>query len=276
MATSGTRTFIRTRDQLITTALRKLGVINENQSPTANQLTTAQEALNVMVQDWQTLGIFLWSVTEDMFRITADTPTITLDSDMVEIQNVCFSKNDADYPLTKLTREEYKSITNKRQEGEPSSYYVDYQLAQPTIYLHPVWEYGSAVVEGSDANIYYCIQDHESTTDDEPITGSDYADDWRQTSLIATGDTWAADEDYYSGIIKLDKLLRLQDFAASDNNPDFPVRFYKAALWGLCLDLAPEFGKDEDAYGKKAEIYLNRAIMAHTETGDMHVQPRRR
>ena len=277
MTVSGTRTFIRTRDQLISNVLRKLRVINENQTPSTNQYTIASEALNIMVQHWQNRSVFLWSVLEDLFMITADTPTITLDVDMIEVFNVCFSENDSDTPLTKLTREEYMAISDKRATGIPKSYYVDYQLAQPTMYLHPVWDETSGVVDGTDALVYQCISDHTSAAATKPITGADYLDEWRATTFItaATAPAWVTATDYESGIIKLDKLLRLQDFAATGDNPDFPVRFYKACLYGLCVDLAPEFGKSEDAYIKKAERYLDEAIGGAKETGDLIVSPRR-
>lgn len=62
MATSGTVTFQLNRDQLITQAFLKLGVIDpENTSNlTANQISLAAQTLNMMVKGWEAEGLQLW------------------------------------------------------------------------------------------------------------------------------------------------------------------------------------------------------------------------
>lgn len=59
---SGSVDFKITRDTLSTAALRLLGAIDpENTAgPTATQLTNAAEALNLLIKQWQYLGLELW------------------------------------------------------------------------------------------------------------------------------------------------------------------------------------------------------------------------
>jgi hypothetical protein len=63
MATSGTYTFVRTRDQIIKGALRLVGGYDpENASgPSATQVTDAAESLEMMIKFWQSQGLHLWT-----------------------------------------------------------------------------------------------------------------------------------------------------------------------------------------------------------------------
>ena len=65
MATSNSADFTRTRDQLITRSLRLCGAIKAGETPGAQEITDAAEALNAMVKRWQKKpGLRLWAVSE--------------------------------------------------------------------------------------------------------------------------------------------------------------------------------------------------------------------
>ena len=64
MATSGTTTFSITRNDLISASLRGLGVLEESAQPTANMIENASLVLNMMLKDWMTDGIKMWTVEE--------------------------------------------------------------------------------------------------------------------------------------------------------------------------------------------------------------------
>ncbi len=64
MTTSGTSTFNLTRDQIIKSALRKVGAIESSETPSASMVSDCAEALNMMVKEWDTLGIHLWTEAE--------------------------------------------------------------------------------------------------------------------------------------------------------------------------------------------------------------------
>lgn len=75
MATSGSTNWSINRDTAITAALRKLGVLYEGQSASANQITTGAEALNSMLKAFQTDGMPLWAIKEHTFTVTSGTRT---------------------------------------------------------------------------------------------------------------------------------------------------------------------------------------------------------
>jgi hypothetical protein len=64
MAVSGSSDFARTRDQLIGRALRIAGIIKAGETPGAQMVTDAAEALNGMVKRWQRKGLHVWAVAE--------------------------------------------------------------------------------------------------------------------------------------------------------------------------------------------------------------------
>jgi hypothetical protein len=117
---------------------------------------------------------------------------------------------------------------------------VDYQLANPTAYVWPVPEHTTSLVVGTDSNYYLCIKDHTSAAATQPITGASYTTYWTAVSTV-TANVWATSTAYYSNVIRYSKVLRLQDFDAAADNPDFPVRWMQALIYGLALDLAPEY-----------------------------------
>lgn len=279
MATSSSRDFIYSRSQIISSALRRIGALAQGETATANQLSEGAEALNVIINSWANDGILLWAQADAAAAITAETASITLSSspDILEITNVYFRKNGSDTPLTKLTRAEYKSIPDKDLAGDPTSYYVEYGLSSTTIYLYPVYEYSTSEVTGTDSNNYVCLLDHTSSTDDKPTTGTNYEDNWELTTLLSTGGTWAASTEYKSGHLRYTKLQRLQDMDAAANNPDFPVRFYKAAIADLASFLSNEYGmpvNERVYYEKLAEIEKTKAFLGTAETGDLTIAPK--
>lgn len=65
MAVSGSSDFTRTRDQIISRALRICGAVKAGETPGAQEVTDAAEALNAMVKRWSaTPGMHVWCTAE--------------------------------------------------------------------------------------------------------------------------------------------------------------------------------------------------------------------
>lgn len=64
MTVSSSSDFTRTRDQIIGRALRLIGAIKAGETPGAQEVTDANEALNGMVKRWQKKQLHVWSVSE--------------------------------------------------------------------------------------------------------------------------------------------------------------------------------------------------------------------
>ena len=78
MATSGTTTFSVTRNDIIQSSLRLLGVLEEGTQPTANAIENASMVLNMMLKDWMTDGIKLWTVTELTIPLESNQTSYTI------------------------------------------------------------------------------------------------------------------------------------------------------------------------------------------------------
>lgn len=76
MTTSSVYTYSRTRDQIVTAALRKLGVLAEGQTPSAQDLSDGAESLNAAVAELRSKGMQLWLRTEYTFTPTTGSYTI--------------------------------------------------------------------------------------------------------------------------------------------------------------------------------------------------------
>jgi hypothetical protein len=72
MATSNVTTFQMTRNEFIEAALRKLGVLAEGVTANATQITTGQQAANLVIKAMQTLGMQAWKKTSTTVAMVAD------------------------------------------------------------------------------------------------------------------------------------------------------------------------------------------------------------
>lgn len=78
MATSGITIQELTRDQIITRALRKIGVIGEGVAASATQISEGAEVLGPLVQEMQTLGMPLWKRRDYPLTLVSGQNTYTL------------------------------------------------------------------------------------------------------------------------------------------------------------------------------------------------------
>ena len=78
MATSGTTTFSVTRNNIIESSLRLLGVLEEGAQPTAQAIENASMVLNMMLKDWQTDGIKIWTIHEMIIPLVNNQTSYTI------------------------------------------------------------------------------------------------------------------------------------------------------------------------------------------------------
>ena len=78
MATSNSTDFSSSRDTIIKAALRKVGALQQGQTPSTNDLNDAAEALNVLVKAWMADGMPLWKIATYNFNLTAATNKYTI------------------------------------------------------------------------------------------------------------------------------------------------------------------------------------------------------
>lgn len=118
-----------TRDVLLTTALRKLGVIAAGQTPTAENLSDASVALNTIVAEFRTKGMPLWARTEYTFTPTTGVYNIGVGSTLntvfpVKLLQAYRTENNSKIPLEIVARQDF-NILPSNSVGSPLK--VNYQ-----------------------------------------------------------------------------------------------------------------------------------------------------
>jgi hypothetical protein len=177
--TSGTVIFDKnfSIDEIIEEAYERIGL----QPVSGNQLRIARRSLNIMFQEWGNRGLHYWQVannsitlvngqaTYTMYRATSDgTSDATAIYGVDDILEAVYrNSSSVDFPLTKVNRSTYQSLSNKTDTGTPTQYFVQRFIDKVTItlYLTP----GTSEA-GNTINYYYVkriqdVGDYTNATD---------------------------------------------------------------------------------------------------------------
>jgi hypothetical protein len=149
MATSGTNTFNVTRDDIIKSALRLLGVIGVGESPITEDYENCSQALNIMIKSWAKKGFPLWVyekltlplvVSQTAYEIgpTAGSGGLVMSKPVRIFSAYVRNPEGFDTSLIPISREEYDDLGNKTSQGIPNQFYYDNQLENGVLYLYNV------------------------------------------------------------------------------------------------------------------------------------------
>lgn len=297
MTTSGTATFSRNRDQLIASALRKVSAFESGETPDAQSVQDASDALNALVKHWQASGINIWTTQEAILfpqlsqvrytigttstdRVAGDyvettttsaavagASTIILDSvtGIATAYNIGVQLDDGTFQWTTVN-------------GAPSGSTVTLTavLTDSVASGNVVLVYQSALVRPVkilDARRYNLISAIEV-----PLSEMDrieYMDMPNKTSTGAVnsffydrrGGTnttgliylWPSPETV-DEVIKMTVARPIEDFSAAGNDADLPQEWIRAIEWGLADELADEYDVPEPKrtrIERRAAQYLN-------------------
>lgn len=173
MATSSSYNFNPTRDEIIQSSLRLLGVGHRGESVPADEINDASMALNIMLKSWQADGLQLWKREEKSITLVASqrvytlgpSGNVTMQRPLRLLEVVRRDSSNIDVPLNVLSKNEYWGLSNKFSEGAPVSYHYDPQLTNGDLYL---WQVPDTTVAAEyTVEIVYHIpfEDMDSTTD---------------------------------------------------------------------------------------------------------------
>lgn len=146
MATSSSTNFTVTRDDIIKGALRLCGALALGETPTADQVSEASDALNMLVKAWQADGMALWARGEYTLALTLDTKSYTIGlgqtvniAKPLKITQAILhdTQTNVDIPMRIITRDEYLRLGNKSTNGQPIQIYYDPQRDTGVLYVYP-------------------------------------------------------------------------------------------------------------------------------------------
>lgn len=149
MATSGSTNWTVTRNDVIKAALRQINAIATGETPSADEISEASEALNFMVKGWQSEGIGLWLVDTGTITLVADQQSYTMGSGgdvsivrPLEIIEARFynATSENETPMFAISWDEYMSYPDKATTGTPTNYHYKPNLSLGVFYIWPVWD----------------------------------------------------------------------------------------------------------------------------------------
>ena len=205
-------TYTVTRDQIISLALRKLGVLEIGSVPDADTVSNAAMSLNLLIKQLSTEGLKLWKVSELVVPLTSgqtsyilggstsalmyDTqnPTVAITDRPLKViqgfyRNIQVTPN-IDTPVLVVSKQEYNVLGSKYSTGSSNTIFYDVKALNGILYVYLT----------PDANT--------STT--------------TQLHLVAQ--------------------LPLNDINSASEIPDFPNEWMNTLVWNLADQLALEYG----------------------------------
>lgn len=241
-----TSTYTVTRDQIISTSLRKLGVLELGDTPDADTISNASISLNLLIKQMSTEGLKLWKNSELIVPLTANTTSYVLggvtstlmydslspttpitDKPLKVIQgwyrNTQVTPN-IDIPVQLLSKQEYNTLGSKFSTGASNSVFYD-----------PKTTYGM---------LYVYLTPDTSTSSNT------------QLRLVAQ--------------------MPLNDISSASDVPDFPSEWMNCLVWNLADQLAIEYGvamNYRQEIAQRASMYKDQLTGWDVESTSTFFQP---
>jgi hypothetical protein len=147
MTTSGSRDFNLDVAEAIEEAYERIGL----EMRTGYDAKTARRSMNLMFAEWANRGLNLWTVATGTTTVTQGTSQYTLAEDVVDLLDMVLRRSGTDYEMSRISRGDYLDFPNKTDQGRPSQFYFDRQIA-PQITLWQTPE------NSTDQLVYYYVQ----------------------------------------------------------------------------------------------------------------------
>lgn len=289
MTTSGTVTFNQNRDQLIRSALRKVGAISAGEIPSAQVTQDAADQLNAMVKSWMASGIHIWTETEAILFVQVGQASYTLGSGSSSVSAQVYSDTtttaaanagDVLIPVVSTsgavlaerigvtldsgdifwsTIASFTTTSITLVDGVTDSvaaaanvYLTSPNIARPLrIPMARRWD----IVSGLEIPLIQMARFDYLSLPNKTASGTftQYFYDPRGgANNYGTIYIWPVPNNT-SSALKFTWYRPIQDFNTPGNTPDFPQEWLNALSWNLAMQLAPEYGVSEITYSMLKE-----------------------
>jgi hypothetical protein len=133
MAVSGSKDFELDVSDYIEEAFERCG----KEMRTGYDLKTAKRSLNLLFADWANRGLNQWTIQQVTTTLTQGVSDITVGADTIDILSIVVRRDNTDYGIQRLSRDDYINIPNKTQQSRSSQWFLD-RLISPVLKLWPV------------------------------------------------------------------------------------------------------------------------------------------
>ena len=133
MAVSGSKDFELDVSDYIEEAFERCG----KEMRTGYDLKTAKRSMNLLFADWANRGLNQWTIQQVTTTLTQGVSEINVGADTIDILSIVVRRDDTDYGIQRLSRDDYINIPNKTQQSRSSQWFLD-RLISPVLKLWPV------------------------------------------------------------------------------------------------------------------------------------------
>jgi hypothetical protein len=141
MTVSGSKNFELDVTEYIEEAFERCG----REVRTGYDIKTAKRSMNLLFADWANRGLNSWTIEQSTQALTAGTANYTLNADTIDILSAAVRRDNVDYNIQRLSRDDYLGVPNKTTQGRPSQWFLD-RLISPVLKLWPVPENSTDVI----------------------------------------------------------------------------------------------------------------------------------
>lgn len=279
MATSGSTDFTLTRDDIITEALEILDSVATSASVPSDDTTSANRTFNIFVKALQTDGVLLWKREWTQVQLTAS--TIVSNSGTNYVCRKSHTSSAADEPGTGANWTTYWETTTDTAGGAWAlstsyNFIADFTMDSKYISVDQVFLREEINGKTYDYNVdVRPFGDYLTITDKNTTSGSISHSVFFEESLSQlTGYLYPKPET--NMVVHALAQSTIEDFDAGTDNPDFPVRWFEALVYGLVVRLAPKYGVIGDRLAQFSIIYeqaLKKAQEDNKEHTPLHIRP---
>lgn len=205
-------TYSVTRDQVISKALRLLGILELGETPDAATVTNASMSLNLLVKQMSTDGLKMWKNSEIIVPLTSGKAVYTLGGSTSDLMY------ESTLPLVAITDKPLKAIQGFYRNKSVSPY-IDIPLLLISKQEYNVL--GSKFSTGTANSIFY---------DPKKLSGLLYV-------YLTPDANMSTDKE-----LRINMQMPLDDLSLSTDIPDFPNEWFNCLIWNLADQLALEYG----------------------------------
>ena len=310
MALSNISTYNNTAYDIILSALRKLGIIAQGETPTAQMVNDANGDLNRLVKNWQAQGYHLWTIQEAILFLNPGQEMYTLGP---AGSNACFTANLNSPTTTTTVAAGATSIVVTSITGITAGMNIGICLDNNTLFWTTVSGSPSGNTINLSAALTYSSQSGSQVyayatnitrparivqariniqnTDEIEMTAISDTDYFMQSNKSAQGvpTQYYYQPNLYNGslyvwttaestiyTIKFTFESELQDVTTLTQNLQFPQEWLLPLVWNLAKEIGMEFGADQQTMAMvnlRAQESLDLALSFDQENASVIFQP---
>ncbi|WP_290688551.1 packaged DNA stabilization gp4 family protein [Haematobacter sp. UBA3484] len=149
---------------VVTEALRKIGVVAIDDDPTADAMQAGMRALTRMLKAWRARRYNLWTYSRMTVPLTG-AGTYILTPAPVRILSIRLRRLAVETPMIEVTREEWDALPVKTSSGVPNQWYFQRHLSELNVWPRMAVPNGEALLISYEAQ----VGDYASEADDDGI-----------------------------------------------------------------------------------------------------------